>query len=90
MGSGGVVIGGSAAVVSGASGATVSVTVSPVVISDVVTGPGGAGSGSWATLVLLVATENAPMASSAPVPMVAETTLICLVFTLTSPFRSSN
>ena len=44
-------MGGVAADVSGASGATVSVMVSPVVTSDVVTGPGGGGSGGWAELV---------------------------------------
>jgi hypothetical protein len=75
-----VVIGGSAAGDSGASGATVSVLVSPVVISDVVTGPGGAGSG-WAALVLVDTTANAPMANKALAPTVAETNLICFEFT---------
>jgi hypothetical protein len=68
-----VVIGGTTAVVSGASGTTVSVMVSPVVTSDVVTGPGGAGS---AELVSLEADAKTPMASTALAPMVAETNLI--------------
>jgi hypothetical protein len=68
-----VVIGGTTAVVSGASGTTVSVTVSPVVTSDVVTGPGVGGS---AALVFVEATAKAPMAITALAPIVAETYLI--------------
>jgi hypothetical protein len=79
MGSGVVVIGGTAAVVSGASGATVSVIDSPVVISDVVTGPGTVG--SWAALVPLVTTADTPMARRAPAPRVAEPILTCFEFT---------
>ena len=69
-----MVITGSAAVVSGASGATVSVMDSPVVISEVVTGPGGGGGGS-ATLVLFEVTASAPMAIKALAPIVADTSL---------------
>lgn len=83
---GGVVIGGVTTDVGGASGATVSVIVSPVVISDVETGPGGGGS-SWAALTLDV-TDNAPMASNALAPTAADSSLICFEFTVTSPFRS--
>ena len=73
MADGVVVIGGVAADVSGASGATVSVIVSPVVTSDVVTGPGGAGSGGSATLLpLLMVAVIAPIASTAAPPAVAE------------------
>jgi hypothetical protein len=77
---GSVVIGGTATVVSGASGATVSVMVSPVVISDVVMGPGGGGSG-WAALMLVDVTANTPIASNALAPMVAEPNFICFEFT---------
>ena len=52
---GGVVVAGAKAGVSGASGATVSVMLSPVMISDVVTGPGGGGGGGSAELGV---TEN--------------------------------
>jgi hypothetical protein len=81
MDDGGVVIGGVAAEVSGASGATVSVTVSPVVISDVVTGPGGAGSGC-AALTSLNATLSAPMASKDAAPTAADMALKCFDATL--------
>jgi len=68
-----VVIGGVAADVSGALGATVSTIVCPVVTSDVVTGPGGAGSGGSATLLpLLMVAVIAPIASTAAPPAVAE------------------
>jgi hypothetical protein len=70
-----VVIGGTTAGVSGASGATVSTMDSPVVISDVVTGPGGAGSGCSAPLTLLNVTVSAPMATTAAAPAQAVTTL---------------
>jgi peptide/nickel transport system permease protein len=76
-----VVIGGTTAGVSGASGATVSVMVSPVVASDVVTGPGGAGSGGSATLTSLIVTVNAPIATTPATPAVADTTFNCLEFT---------
>lgn len=66
-------MGGSTTVVSGASGATVSVMDSPVVISDVVIGPGGAGSGCSAKLAELRITPSAPMVTSAPAPIPAET-----------------
>ena len=49
-------------------------------ISDVVTGPGGAGSG-WAELMLVDVTANAPIASNALAPMVAEPNFICFEFT---------
>jgi hypothetical protein len=62
-----VVMGGVAAVVSGASGTTVSVIVSPVVTSDGVTGPGIGGS---ALLVSLKATATAPTATTALAPIV--------------------
>ena len=75
MDDGGVVMGGVATVVSGASGATVSVTLSPVVTSDVVTGPGGGGGGGSAALVSLKATASAPMAITALAPIVADTSL---------------
>ena len=75
-------MGGVASVVSGASGATVSVIVSPVVTSDVVTGPGGGGgSGGWAELVSLDPTAIAPMAIMALAPTVADTNLTCFEFT---------
>ena len=74
MADGVVVIGGTTTDVSGASGATVSVMVSPVVTSDVVTGPGVIGSAELVSLD--AARANAPMASTALAPMVAETTLI--------------
>ncbi|HET6736541.1 hypothetical protein [Mycobacterium sp.] len=73
MADGVVVIGGTTTDVSGASGSTVSVMVSPVVTSDVVTGPGMGGS---ATLVSLAPTAKAPMAITALAPIVAETNLI--------------
>jgi hypothetical protein len=79
-----VVIGGSTAVVSGASGSTVSVMVSPVVASDVVTGPGVGGS---AELDSVEATAKAPMATTALAPIVAETNLIC--FDVTSDHSNS-
>jgi hypothetical protein len=72
MADGVVVIGGTTTDVSGASGATVSVMVSPVVISDVVTGPGVIGS---AELVSLEARAKEAMASTALAPIVAETKL---------------
>ena len=75
-------MGGVASVVSGASGATVSVIVSPVVTSDVVTGPGGGGgSGGWAELVSLDPTAIAPMAIMALAPTVADTNLTSFEFT---------
>jgi hypothetical protein len=74
MADGVVVIGGTTTDVSGASGATVSVMVSPVVTSDVVTGPGVIGSAELVSLE--AATANAPMAITALAPIVAETTLI--------------
>jgi hypothetical protein len=55
-----------------------SVIVSPVVTSDVVTGPGGSGS---AELVSVVPTTNTPMAIAALAPIVAETNLIRFDFT---------
>jgi hypothetical protein len=61
MADGVVVIGGTTADVAGASGATVSVMVVPVVASDVVTGPGGAGSGVSAVLTSLNVTVSAPL-----------------------------
>jgi hypothetical protein len=67
------VIGGTTTVVSGASGTTVSVMVSPVVTSDVVTGPGVAGS---AELMSLEATANVPIAITALAPIVAATNSI--------------
>jgi hypothetical protein len=84
---GGVVIGGTATLVFGVSGATVWVTVSPVVAFDVVTGPGGAGSGSWA-FALADTMPRAPMASAAPAPMVADAILICFGFTSDLSSRS--
>ena len=81
MEDGGVVMGGVAADVSGASGATVSVMLSPVVTSDVVTGPGGGGSGGWAELVSLDPTAIAPMAIMALAPTAADTNLTCFEFT---------
>jgi hypothetical protein len=75
MADGVVVIGGTNADVSGASGATVSTMDSPVVISDVVIGPGGAGSGVSAPLTLLNVTVSAPMATTAVAPAVAAITL---------------
>jgi hypothetical protein len=83
-----VVIGGTAAGTSGATGATVSVMVAPVVTSDVVTGPGGAGSGVWATLTSLNLTASAPIASTAVAPAVADNTLNCFDFTSDHPIRS--
>jgi hypothetical protein len=62
-------------------GAVVDVIVSPVVISDVVTGPGGGGS-SWAALMPFDATAKAPMASTAPAPTVAAPVFSCFEFTL--------
>lgn len=69
------VTGGVATVADSVPGDVASVDVSPVVISDVVMGPGGAGSG-WAVLVLLNATVRPPMARTAPAPMVADASLI--------------
>ena len=76
-----VVIGGVTADVAGAWGATVSVMVAPDVTADVVTGPGGAGSGVSAVLTSLNVMVSAPMASTAVAPAVAEHTLSCLDFT---------
>src|SRR5436189_6382297 len=69
----------------GAVGATVSVTVSPVVTSDVVTGPGDGGS---AELLLVEPIANAPMATTAPAPKTADASLICFEFTFDHPIRS--
>src|SRR3954447_17721585 len=69
----------------GAVGATVSVTVSPVVTSDVVTGPGDGGS---AELLLVEPIANAPIATTAPAPQTANPRLICFDFTLDRPIRS--
>lgn len=77
---------GVAAVVSGASGTTVSVTVSPVVTSEVVTGPGGGGSA-----VLLISREpnaNAPMATTALAPNIADAILTRFEFTFDHSNRS--
>jgi hypothetical protein len=63
----------------------ISVIVSPVVISDVVTGPGVGGS---AALVLLEATANTPMATPALTPTIAAASLICFEFTFDHPIRS--
>jgi hypothetical protein len=82
----GPVTDGSAIVVVGVGGGAVSVTVSPasvvsaMVASLVVTGPGGIGSGS-AELDSLNATDNAPMASTAPAPAVAVINFSLVVFT---------
>jgi hypothetical protein len=69
----------------GAVGATVSVTVSPVVTSDVVTGPGDGGS---AELLFVEPIANAPMATTAPAPKTADASLICFEFTFDHPIRS--
>jgi hypothetical protein len=74
------VIVGSAMDVEGSDGAVDSITVAPVVTGVVDTGPGGAGSGS-AELVSLKATDSAPMASTAPAPKVADTSLTLVDFT---------
>lgn len=68
-------------VVSASVGAADSVLVSPVVTSDVVTGPGGGGSGGWAELVSLKVTVSAPIAITALAPMLADNSLICFDFT---------
>jgi hypothetical protein len=60
-----VVVAGTAIDVSGPFCSTESVTVAPVVISDVVTGPGGAGSGVSAALMSVDANPIAPIA---PIP----------------------
>ena len=83
-----VVLGGTAAGTSGATGATDSVMVSPLVTSDVVTGPGGAGSGVWATLTSLNVTVSAPITSTAVAPAVADNTLNCFDFTSDHSIRS--
>ena len=62
-----------------------SVMVAPVVTSDVVTGPGGAGSGVSAPLTSLKVTVSAPIASTAVVPAVADSTLNRVVFTSDHP-----
>jgi len=80
-----VVISGVAADVGGASGATVSVMVSPVVTSDVVTGPGGGGS---AALLSFEVTPSAPMTTTAPPPRIADASLICFEFTFDHSVRS--
>jgi len=80
-----VVIFGVAGGICGAVGATVSVMVSPVVISDVVTGPGDGGS---AALVSYEAAPNAPMATTALAPSVAEASLLCFEFTSDHSIRS--
>jgi hypothetical protein len=82
MEEGGVVVAGTATEVAGPSSSAVSTTVSAVVISEVVTGPGGAGSGSSAALTLLNATPTAPIAIRALAPTPADATLNC--FDLTS------
>jgi hypothetical protein len=66
-----------ASVVSGVDGGVVVVMVSPVVASDVGTGPGV---GSSAELTVLNATPGAPMAIAAVAPTVAETSLSFVEF----------
>jgi|GEM_PF-5230236 len=85
---GGVVIGGTATDVAGPSVSAVSVTVSPVVISEVDTGPGGAGVGSWAALVSLNATLSPAIAKTAPAPTPAAASVNCLVLTSDHLIRS--
>lgn len=63
-----------------------SVMVSPVVISDVVTGPGDGGS---AELVLFADNPNTPMATTALAPRVADAYLGSLEFTSDHPIRSA-
>lgn len=63
------------------SQSTESVIVAPVVISDVVTGPGGAGSGVSAALMSLNASPIAPMATPAQAPTPADATFNCLEIT---------
>jgi hypothetical protein len=58
-----VVVAGTAIAVFGPFSSTESVIVAPVVISDVVTGPGGAGSGVSAALMSLNASPISPMAT---------------------------
>ena len=72
---GGVVIGGTATDVSGPPEDSVSVTVAPVVIYDVVTGPGGGGGSGSAALMSLNASPSAPMAMTALAPTPADATL---------------
>jgi len=75
------VIGGTAIDVSGPFSSTESVTVAPVVTSDVVTGPGGAGAGGSAALMSLKASPIPPMAMIAPAPTAADASFNCLDFT---------
>jgi hypothetical protein len=74
-----------ASVVSGVEGGVVVVIVSPVVASEVATGPGV---GSSAELTVLKATPTAPMAMAALAPTAAETSLSCVVFTSDYSFVS--
>jgi hypothetical protein len=62
--------------------AGISVMVSPVVISDVVTGPGDGGS---AALMPFEARPKTPMATAAPAPTAADASLICFDFTFDHP-----
>ncbi|KAA0079416.1 hypothetical protein CIW52_28320 [Mycolicibacterium sp. P9-64] len=78
---------GSAIVVVGVGGGFDSVTVSPasvvspVLIADDVTGPGGAGSAGSAELVSLKPTDTTPIARTAPAPAVANINFVLAVST---------
>jgi hypothetical protein len=76
-----VVVAGTAIDVFGPFSSTESVIVAHVVISDVVTGPGGAGSGVSAALMSLNASPIAPMATAAQEPTPADTTFNSLEIT---------